>query len=133
MLQRLHTHSHPVHNSLFLENIFQHAKCAHFTEEEREQVRIAYRLASELHLNQERLNRKPYIEHIDRSINLYLNETLYANEKCVPNNLIALILHDCIEDNQNGLVEITKKKFDTEIILDILWMSKPSISVIDQV
>jgi hypothetical protein len=133
MLQRLHTHSYPAHNSLFLESIFQHVKCVHFTEKEKEQVRIAYRLASELHLNQERLNGKAYIEHIDRSIALYLNETLYMDEPCVPNNLIALILHDCIEDNQNGLVEITKKKFDIEITLDILWMSKPTASVIDQV
>jgi (p)ppGpp synthase/HD superfamily hydrolase len=122
-----------VYNSLFLENIFQHAKCAHFTEKEKEQVRIAYKLASELHLNQERLDGKAYIEHIDRSIGLYLNKTLYANEQCVPNNLIALILHDCIEDNQNGLIEIIKKKFDIEVTLDILWMSKPTASVIDQV
>jgi (p)ppGpp synthase/HD superfamily hydrolase len=82
-----------------IESMIHHEKCAHFTSEEKEKVRWAYNLAHDLHAKQDRIDNKPYIEHIDRSVKLYLHETLDSNEKCNSQYLIALILHDSIEDN----------------------------------
>lgn len=113
--------------------MIHHEKCVHFTNEEKEKVRWAYNLAHDLHAKQDRSDNKPYIEHIDRSVKLYLNETLDSDEACNSQYLIALILHDSIEDNDNGLISIIEKSFDINIIIDVLWMSKPTKRVIHQV
>jgi len=117
---------------LFIEKMLQHERCAHFSEEQKELVRRAYELADKLHSVQSRHDGKPYIYHIDGSIKIYLNETLHEFELCHPRYLIGLILHDCIEDNDNGLIEIIKKGFDIQIIIDVLFMSKPTRRVISQ-
>ncbi|MBX9809874.1 hypothetical protein K2X92_05785, partial [Candidatus Gracilibacteria bacterium] len=116
-----------------IEKMLHSEKCAHFTNEEKEKVRWAYNLAHDLHAIKDRLDNKPYIEHIDRSVKLYLNETLNSEEECKSRYLIALILHDCIEDNDVGLHSIIEKGFDINIIIDVLWMSKPTKRVINQV
>ncbi len=118
---------------LFIEKMLQHEKCAYFSEEQKERVRKAYELADTLHLSQERHNNTPYIYHIDRSVKIYLTQTLHEWELCDPRYLIWLILHDCIEDNDNWLIEIIKKNFGISIIVDILFMSKPTRRVISQV
>lgn len=120
--------SHPI-----LDTIFQHEKCSGFSESQKQQVQKAYDLAVSLHIGQFRHNKQPYIRHIERSISIYLNETLYSDEPCNHEYLMALILHDCIEDHPNGLQEIASNEFDIHIILDILWMSEPTPSVIAQV
>lgn len=38
-----------------------------------------------------------------------MNDTLDLSERCNPEYIIALILHDCIEDNENGLRAIIEK------------------------
>ncbi len=120
--------SHPA-----LDDIFQHEKCSGFSESQKQEVKKAYDLAVGLHIGQTRHNGAPYIRHIDRSIWIYLNETLYPSELCKSEYLIALILHDCVEDHPNGLQKIADTGFDIHIILDILWMSEPTPSVITQV
>ena len=92
-----------------IDHIFHHEKCSEFDDETKEKVITAYRLAVTLHRTQRRHNNKPYIDHINRSIDLYLDNTLSSSERCNPEYIIALILHDCIEDNENGLREIIKK------------------------
>lgn len=120
-------------NNFSLEEVFHNEKCVHFTEADIKNVKDAYKLASDLHHKQERHNKIPYIEHINRSVIIYLKKTLKNDKFCDPNNLIALILHDCIEDNEVWLISIIEKWFDINIIIDILWMSKPTEKVIKQV
>jgi (p)ppGpp synthase/HD superfamily hydrolase len=90
-------------------------------------------LAELLHEWQKREDKRPYIEHIDRSVKIYLDETLESHEMCDPDNLIALILHDCIEDNKIGLDAMVAWNFDPDTIIDVLWMSEPSPTVRSQV
>ena len=73
---------------LFIEKMLQNEKCVHFTEEQKELVRKAYELADKLHSVQSRHDGRPYIHHIDGSIEIYLNETLHELERCHPRYLI---------------------------------------------
>ena len=123
----------PSKSPLTVEMIFAHRKCAHFNEDQIVQIRSAYTLADGLHLSQRRANDKPYIIHIDRSISLYLEQTLSEDEQCDPDLLIALILHDCIEDCDDGLCRIIESGIDIKTIINILWMSEPTTRTISQV
>ena len=116
-----------------LDSIFLHKKCAYFSNEDKKRIVTAYKTACSLHTWQYRENDQDYIIHIDRSLKIYIEDTLWKDEICNPDLLIALILHDCIEDSPDWLQEIIDTGIDITVLLHILWMSEPKIWVIEQV
>lgn len=49
----------------FLQKLFSHRDCIHFNVEEKRQIKLAYSIASEAHVNQIRKNGEAYISHIE--------------------------------------------------------------------
>jgi hypothetical protein len=110
--------------------------CSHFSESDIVLVKDAIQFAEWLHLNQERKSWAPYIEHIFRSVNLYLDETLWWDEVCDLEDLLILILHDCIEDCKEDewakIIELFKK-FGISVWIGVLRLSEPSQQVITHI
>jgi hypothetical protein len=115
-----------------IEKILQQPKLRSLSTQEKEEIRWAYGIAEHLHLRQKRMNGNMYIEHIDRSLELYINETLWKDEPCDLRYICGLMLHDCIEDNDEGLEIMVQHGMSSDLILDVLWMSKPTETVINQ-
>ncbi len=92
----------------------------------------AYALAARLHHNVFRKNGDPYLVHINRSL-VFLKDHKDLLPEALNIELLTLyiILHDCIEDNKDGL-QMIQKYFGNEMMISVLWMSAPKVAVLDQ-
>ena len=116
-------------NTVFLEEIFWHEKCAHLSPADKEQVTDAYVLTQRAHKNDKRDDEAPYMNHIDGVIRKYLQIT---NKKSVSAaDLCTATLHDAIEDHPEFAAWVLGTFWET-IYGRVLWITKPSIGVLNE-
>lgn len=125
----LQHHEAPEENDGFLEAIFSHEKCQHFSENDRSKIREAYGFARKIHRNDTRKSKRPYIEHIEETTDEYLR--IIQKEKVTPEDIMVAILHDTIEDHPECSQDL-QEKFGFSVFLRVMNLSKPSSSVLEE-
>ncbi len=89
----------------------------------------AYILAAELHHDVFRKDGLPYLYHINRTILFYQkNADLFWGKFDFEGMIRNIALHDCAEDNIDGVARIYKE-FWWKVLGKTLWMSEPNFTI----
>lgn len=115
-------------NIVFLEEIFWHEKCAHFSVADREQVIDAYILTQRAHKYDTQKSGTPYMNHIDGVIRKYLDIT--RKNSISASDICTVILHDVIEDHPEFIKWVLDGFWKT-IYRRVLGVTKPSAAVLN--